>query len=777
MFTVNDDLSIYATRGDTVFFTVMAEDEMGATYFFEAGDVLRIKVFQKKNANKVVLEKCFPITAKTDRYTLLLTEEDTKFGDVISKPVDYWYEVELNPFTNPQTIIGYDEDGAKIFKLFPEGKDSEVVDPDPEDIPVVDDVLDMTSNRPVQNQAISRAIVNLEAAYNVTKNEVAEAAEETANSIKNMQGEIDTEKANLRGELATERARIDKLVNGETANDAEVVDVRIGADGDDFGSAGTAVRSQILSVRESISSIFKKNSANLFEPLSCVMDSGISGTTGNFVETLTHWRTKKLSTNGAASIVCNYAVYKWAFYDANGGFISTVTQTNSHIKPCAVPENAAFFAVQFQDHAIAFSDRFTVCVLADAAIPGYMGEKYRLPATMLDGEIPFLYGSIVEDENNLFDPMRCSEHKAMTDSGEYFNSAGFWVSDCIPVHGYQYVTVNEPYYKAVFYDSENATVDFLQAVMYSGIAVPDGAYYVRFQFDEATIPFNKRFSIVVCGDRNSTDAQPKYMLNKQCVEGLDVLSGLVKTDENNLLDPVKCMAGKAFASTTGIITGNAKFWTTDFIPANGLTDIVANVPVYKYAWLDADKNILTVTAPAPEGTAFLLVQFDEEVVPFASRFDVVLCDSTNEISLVNPRYFIDAGGANDKVDKLGQFKFSIPLVGTTYMSDHTFINGQLYAINASSDDHSEYAGVTVYDVDFETGTSQYVRKFQHNLGHANSIDYCPGNGCLILGDGSNNSTLPGYIFVLPDAANKTTWEYNDCIVIDLSAENWDVSIP
>ena len=176
MFTVNtDDLSIYATRGDTVFFTVSAE-ENGIPYTFKAGDVLRMKIFQKKNAANVVMEKLFPVTADTERFTILLTEEDTKIGEVISKPVDYWYEIELNPFTNPQTVIGYDEFGAKIFKLFPEGKDSEDPEIEPEDIPVVDDQLDMTSPRPVRNRAIASAIVNLEAAYELTKQEVSNLA-------------------------------------------------------------------------------------------------------------------------------------------------------------------------------------------------------------------------------------------------------------------------------------------------------------------------------------------------------------------------------------------------------------------------------------------------------------------------------------------------------------------------------------------------------------------------------------------------------------------------
>ena len=232
MFTLNDDLSIYATRGDTVFFTVMAE-ENGIPYYFEAGDVLRMKTFQKKNATNLVLEKCFPVTAKTDRFTILLTEEDTKFGDVISKPTDYWYEIELNPFTNPQTIIGYDEDGAKVFRLFPEGKDSEEPEINPEDIPVVDIELDMTSNRPVQNQAIARAIVNIAAACKVTEQEVTRKANDFTASA-----------TELGAELAVERARVDTLVAGASSDGSEVIDIRVGADGGTYASAGTAVRSQ-----------------------------------------------------------------------------------------------------------------------------------------------------------------------------------------------------------------------------------------------------------------------------------------------------------------------------------------------------------------------------------------------------------------------------------------------------------------------------------------------------------------------------------------------------
>lgn len=120
MFVVNDDMSIYCTRGDAGGFYVQATFK-GEEYTFRAGDVVRFKVFGKKDCENVVLKKSVTVEEESAQVEIFLDGEDTKFGEVISKPTDYWYEVELNPDTKPQTIIGYDEDGAKIFKLFPEG--------------------------------------------------------------------------------------------------------------------------------------------------------------------------------------------------------------------------------------------------------------------------------------------------------------------------------------------------------------------------------------------------------------------------------------------------------------------------------------------------------------------------------------------------------------------------------------------------------------------------------------------------------------------------------
>lgn len=124
MFSINkEDLTIHITRGDAAVFTVGAsigEGESKEPYIFRDGDVVRLAVCSKKDYSNVVLQKDFNATVGEESVEIVLDSEDTKFGGSISKPTEYWYEVELNPETKPQTIIGHTQDGAKIFMLYPE---------------------------------------------------------------------------------------------------------------------------------------------------------------------------------------------------------------------------------------------------------------------------------------------------------------------------------------------------------------------------------------------------------------------------------------------------------------------------------------------------------------------------------------------------------------------------------------------------------------------------------------------------------------------------------
>lgn len=165
MYKINEeDLSIYATRGDIVLMDVAASFN-GKPYTFIPGDLVRIKVYKKKKVTDVVLVKDFPVTTATQKVQIYLSGNETKFDEPINKPTTYWYEVVLNEDTEPQTIIGYDsEEGAKLFILLPEGAtedDAEDYDPSEEE-------------RYMDYAALVRQMAQLEYSQEQTHNAVAE---------------------------------------------------------------------------------------------------------------------------------------------------------------------------------------------------------------------------------------------------------------------------------------------------------------------------------------------------------------------------------------------------------------------------------------------------------------------------------------------------------------------------------------------------------------------------------------------------------------------------
>lgn len=124
--------TIEVTRGNMLPITVTAGNNIDENdYQFQVGDVIRFKIFDKNNVNKVYLEKDFKIDEATTEKTIIMTANEMKIGELKNKAVEYWWELELNPDTdNTHTIVGYelDEEGKPdpaIIKILPEGGDRE----------------------------------------------------------------------------------------------------------------------------------------------------------------------------------------------------------------------------------------------------------------------------------------------------------------------------------------------------------------------------------------------------------------------------------------------------------------------------------------------------------------------------------------------------------------------------------------------------------------------------------------------------------------------------
>jgi hypothetical protein len=124
MFRTDKNKNIYLTRGDIATLSVTAKNSDGSFYTFKSGDILRLNIFDKKDCSSIFLKKDVVIEKETTNAKIQLTSAETKIGELITKPVDYWYEIILNPETAPQTIVGY-LDNPTIFQLLPESGDNE----------------------------------------------------------------------------------------------------------------------------------------------------------------------------------------------------------------------------------------------------------------------------------------------------------------------------------------------------------------------------------------------------------------------------------------------------------------------------------------------------------------------------------------------------------------------------------------------------------------------------------------------------------------------------
>ena len=233
MLKIGEDKSISVTRGDSVVFGVSQKSKDGTLRVFNAGDVVRFTVVKKKDYSSVVLQKDFAVEESCEVVYIALTSQETRIGESINKETEYWYEVEVNPGT-ADTIIGHDVSGAKQFWLYPEAEAIEEPEIKPEDIPVVDDKLDVTSKRPIANDVVARAVLLLE-----------EESDNLSQKVDEMEERI--------GVLTSRLKNLSTLKEGSTTADAELIGIREGWDGTFYESAGEAVREQIKQAKSAVS--------------------------------------------------------------------------------------------------------------------------------------------------------------------------------------------------------------------------------------------------------------------------------------------------------------------------------------------------------------------------------------------------------------------------------------------------------------------------------------------------------------------------------------------
>lgn len=109
--------TFHVTRGDRGSFTIAYRDGSN----LPEGATVSFRVYRREELDSdpvIFLDDDIPANAKS--FDIEVWANPEKFDNPENDREEYWYELKVGL---ENTVLGYDETGAKIFYLYPTGKD------------------------------------------------------------------------------------------------------------------------------------------------------------------------------------------------------------------------------------------------------------------------------------------------------------------------------------------------------------------------------------------------------------------------------------------------------------------------------------------------------------------------------------------------------------------------------------------------------------------------------------------------------------------------------
>lgn len=113
--------TIKVFRGDSGHFDISKTDKEGNIENFKKGDKVILSVKQNFAESEILLRKTIIVEEDCIKVEFPISDEDTiSLTEIISEPIELEYDIKVDG-TEKTTIIGHDDSGAKIFKVYPSG--------------------------------------------------------------------------------------------------------------------------------------------------------------------------------------------------------------------------------------------------------------------------------------------------------------------------------------------------------------------------------------------------------------------------------------------------------------------------------------------------------------------------------------------------------------------------------------------------------------------------------------------------------------------------------
>lgn len=155
---------------------------------------------------------------------------------------------------------------------------------------------------------------------------------------------------NLKRDLDAQTSRIDNLSTleeGSTTGDAELQDIRVGADGTIYASAGEAVRGQVNGLKGDLVNLYSLNNIKIIETLSnYAIDKMAYSSTGVLGNNNSIVCTEKMLLK-SKTVYCDSKITLYALFDSNKNFISRTSISPTSNIVTIDDDKACYIALMF----------------------------------------------------------------------------------------------------------------------------------------------------------------------------------------------------------------------------------------------------------------------------------------------------------------------------------------------------------------------------------------------------------------------------------------------